>query len=137
MDLSQIPVFKAMAKRLAWLTERQTVLAQNVANVDTPGYVPEDMKEPDFRRVLQEGGTGKLRMSTTASGHFSGSQGSGSGTANSSKEKGGERSLSGNAVSLEDQMLKVSQTASDYALMTNLYRKQVGMVKTALGHSSS
>ncbi len=125
-----------MAKRLAWLTERQTVLAQNVANVDTPGYVPEDMKEPDFRKVLQEGGTSKLRLSTTASGHFGGRPVSANGSGNSSKEKGGEKSLSGNAVSLEDQMLKVSQTASDYALMTNLYRKQVGMVKTALGHSS-
>ena len=46
-----------------------------------------------------------------------------------------EAKLTGNTVSLEDQMMKVSETTSDYALTTNLYRAQLGLIKTALGHS--
>jgi len=40
-------------------------------------------------------------------------------------------------VSLEDEMIKVSDTTSDYQLMTNLYKKQVGLIKTAIGRSGS
>ena len=35
--------------------------------------------------------------------------------------------------SLESEMMKVSDTANDYALMTNLYRRQLGLVKSVLG----
>ena len=52
MDLSQVPLFAALSKRMAWLTERQSVLAQNVANGDTPGYVAQDLPAPDFSKYL-------------------------------------------------------------------------------------
>ena len=42
MDLSSMGVFKLMAKKMDWLTQRQEVLAQNVANVDTPKFKPDD-----------------------------------------------------------------------------------------------
>jgi flagellar basal-body rod protein FlgB len=42
-------------------------------------------------------------------------------------------SPSGNSVSLEDQMLKVSGTASDYQLTTELYSQNMTMLKTVLG----
>ena len=37
MDIGHIPLFAAFSKRMAWLTQRQTVLAENVANANTPG----------------------------------------------------------------------------------------------------
>ena len=51
----------------------------------------------------------------------------------SEESKGGEFSLSGNSVDIEDQMLKVSQTAMDHQLTINLYRKHIAMMKAALG----
>ena len=41
MNLQEIPLFALVRKRMAWLTERQLVLAQNVANADTPKYKPQ------------------------------------------------------------------------------------------------
>ena len=43
MDFGSIPLFRAMAKRMSWLGERERVLAQNVANADTPGYHTKDI----------------------------------------------------------------------------------------------
>jgi len=38
-------------------------------------------------------------------------------------------------VQLEDQMMKISDTASDYALTTSLLRQQIGLIKLVLGRS--
>lgn len=38
----------------------------------------------------------------------------------------------GNAVDLESELMTVAQNQMDYGLMTELYRKQVGLLKTAL-----
>jgi flagellar basal-body rod protein FlgB len=133
MDLSQVPLFAALSKRMAWLTERQTVLAQNVANADTPGYVAQDLPEPDFRKYLAQS-TAKIALAATQPGHLSGTQ--------SPNDTAAEPQKSENAgganhhVSLEEQMMKVSQTANDYAVVATVYRANLGLVKTVLGHSS-
>src|SRR5207253_2510770 len=44
MDLSQIPLFAMLRGRLGYLSERQQVIATNVANADTPGFLPKDLK---------------------------------------------------------------------------------------------
>ena len=41
-----------------------------------------------------------------------------------------------NAVNIEDQMAKSAATQADFQMMTNLYKMQVGMIKTAIGRSS-
>jgi len=51
MDLNKIPVFAAITKRMHWLNQRQKVLADNIANSDTPGYAPKDLKEINFKRI--------------------------------------------------------------------------------------
>jgi len=52
MDIGHIPLFAAFSKRMAWLTARQTVLAENVANANTPGYMAKDLKELDFKNRI-------------------------------------------------------------------------------------
>ncbi len=71
MDLSQIPLFKAMAQKLAWLGGRQTVLSENVANLNTPGFHPSDLKPLDFGKLLSGEATGPLQMVATSPGHIS------------------------------------------------------------------
>lgn len=129
MDFTKLPLFSAMTKRMAWLGQRQNVLAQNIANADTPGYAAQDLKEPQFGEMLR-GASGRLTMVTTAASHLGG--------ANPAKpvvelSADSERKTNGNSVVLEDQMMKVSKTAMDFQLTTNLYRKHLGMIKTALG----
>jgi flagellar basal-body rod protein FlgB len=51
MPVNQAPLFKLISARLAWLSQRQVVIGQNLANADTPDYRPRDLrpKEPRCR----------------------------------------------------------------------------------------
>lgn len=134
MDLTKLPLFSMMAKRLSWLGQRQQVLANNVANADTPGYRARDLKAMSFKRVL--GGEGaKLGMAATNAAHLAGRSGK---SAPNLVEKvdSHEIVISGNSVSLEEEMMKVSKTMMDYQLTTNLYSKHIKMIKTALGRGN-
>lgn len=133
MDFGSIPLFRAMAKRMSWLGERQQVLAQNVANADTPGYVPQDLKQQSFRDLL--GGSARPTLAATHSRHLSGAV-RGAGGFAVVRVKTAETTPSGNRVSLEQEMMKVGETATDHHLMTSLYRRHLGMIRAALGRMS-
>ncbi|MFN4281253.1 MAG: flagellar basal body rod protein FlgB [Alphaproteobacteria bacterium] len=133
MDFTKIPLFSAMNRRMSWLGQRQELLAQNVANADTPGYVAQDFKPQDFSDVLKSAGSGApLRMAATASGHIGFVSETGR-APRAIKTPGPEKLMSGNAVTLEEEMMKTAQTAMDFQLTTNLYKKHISMIKTALG----
>jgi flagellar basal-body rod protein FlgB len=132
MDFGRLPLFQAMAKKMAWLGERQHVLAQNIANLDTPGFVPQDLKKPDFRALVADASM-RLPLSGTQANHLASLRAGAGSMPRVDAAKGSERMPSGNAVSLEGEMMKVSETASDYAIMTNLYRRHLSMVRAALG----
>ena len=134
MDLKTIPLFKAMMSRMAWLTERQQVLAQNVANADTPNFKPRDLKAVSFRDLVAGSSSGKLQVAATQPHHLVPAGASAAFRAD--VERNVELSPSGNGVNIEDQMLKVSSTANEYQMTTNLYRRQIAMLKTVLGRSS-
>lgn len=129
----RIPLFEALAKRMTWLGDRQAVLAENVSNADTPGYVARDLKPPDFKSLMAQQAQRQVALVTTQPGHIAVQARSDS---LSQPETETDRSLNGNAVSLEEQMMKVSQTANDFALTTTLYRANLGIIKSVLGRSS-
>ncbi len=132
MDLNKIPVFAAITKRMHWLNQRQRVLADNIANANTPGYRPSDLEEPSFNEELRK--TSKMRMRATSPKHIMPATGSVSTDFTTRKQKDTyEMSPDGNAVVLEEQLMKVTETRMDYDVMTNLYRKHMGMLRTALG----
>lgn len=126
MDLAQIPLFKAMAKKLAWLGARQNVLAENVTNANTPGFRGNDLKPIDFGKVLSGQGSGPLQLVATSPGHIS--------TPPSGSTPEAQKVPNPGPIQLEDQMMKVSDTATEYAFTTSLYQKQIALIKTALGH---
>jgi flagellar basal-body rod protein FlgB len=133
MDLANLPLFSAITRKMNWLTNRQKVLAENVANVDTPQYKAADLRPLDFRNELAKT-EGRLQMVSTDQRHLSGTVPANEGQAQPLAQAE-ERDINGNTVSLEDEMMKVSETMADYQLMTSLYKKQIGMLKEALGRS--
>jgi flagellar basal-body rod protein FlgB len=133
MDLSKLPLFEAITRRMSWLGERQGVLAQNVANADTPQYTTQDLKQPSFAELVA-GASSRLPLVQTAAGHL-GPVNRPGGDFKLEAQQTGERAPNGNNVRIEDQMLKISETASDYALTTSLYRQQLGLLKLVLGRS--
>ena len=135
MDLKSISLFSSLSQKMSWLSERQKVLAQNIANANTPGYVPKDLKKISFKAELDQATpTGGLRMQTADSRHMSSAGGLTNGYDSEIEEA--EFSISspdGNAVSMEDELIKMSETQMEYATAVNVYRKHVSMIKTALG----
>jgi flagellar basal-body rod protein FlgB len=133
MDLANLPLFSAISRKMNWLTARQNLLAQNVANVDTPQYKAVDLRPLDFRGELaQAQGQPQLQLASTSPGHLSTPVSDLSGDGATQKETF-ERDINGNTVSIEDEMMKVTETPSDYQLITSLYKKQIGLLKQAIG----
>lgn len=133
MDIKNIALFQAMGAKMNYLSTRQGVIAQNIANADTPNYRPRDLTEVDFGAVLKDvTGSQKVRMERTSPGHIM----PGGDIDNAQNRKSRimyEVAPDDNGVIIEEQMMKASETTMDYNLMTNLMRKNIGMIQTALG----
>jgi flagellar basal-body rod protein FlgB len=129
MDLPGDKLLNLAERRLGWLDSRQRVLAQNIANADTPGYQPRDLRS--FATLLAGGGG--ITLARTAEGHIA--------PANTDAIARRDRAVSertpdGNAVSLDQQALKMAETDTAHALTINLYRRYVALYRTALGRNS-
>ena len=81
MELTNLPVFGLIRQRMNWLNQRQEVIAQNVANADTPDYRAQDLKAFDFKNVIRQNRpkTQRVAVNLTKSTHIPGSQGQSSG----------------------------------------------------------
>ena len=136
MNLPEIPLLSMLKSRMSWLEARQDVLSQNVANADTPGYVAHDLKPMDFESLLKNAGGSQFQpgLAVTDSRHIAITPSSSAFASSDSPDV--EASPTGNSVSLEQEMIKVSDTQGQFAAATNLYSKTMQLMRTALGKSS-
>lgn len=124
-------LFAVIAKRMDWLGQRQRILAENIANSDTPKYQPRDLDEGQFQTLLRRSIQPVNPVRTSAS-HLGGTVPK-DGPARADRQKETyEASPVGNAVVLEEQLMKVAKTQDDYQTMTNLYRKHMDLFRLAL-----
>jgi len=126
MAIADIPILAMLRTRMQWHQQRQQVLAQNVANADTPNYHPLELVEPKFQ--VADAGLGPLQLARDAPGQLAG-------LADSSAFPGNRQQYevrpAGNAVSLEDEMMKVAANQMDYQTATQLYTHSLGLLKLA------
>lgn len=134
MDLSNLALFKLINRKMDWHTQRQEVLAQNIANADTPQYRPNDLKPFTFRDALSD--SRRMKPASTNPAHLTGTVPEGGSAKEQRVRNPYETAPDGNAVVLEEQIMKVSQNNMDYQTITNLYRKQVAMLKQAIGRGA-
>ncbi|AJP72207.1 flagellar basal body protein [Sphingomonas hengshuiensis] len=131
--MSTLPLLAGIRERMMNLSERQRVIAQNIANSETPGYKTRDVAEPNFAAMV--GGSGMVARPkvelTAAMKRLGAVQPVGAGIVLDKDIT--ETKPDGNNVTLEDQLLKLGQVQADFTAMTSLYRKQQLMLKTALG----
>jgi len=132
MAFGKFNVFDALGRRMDWLGQRQTVLADNIANADTPGYTPRDLKEADFASTLKRA-LKPMAPRVTHAGHIDASIPPPQEPEAEDSRETYETAPSGNAVVIEEQMVKVAETQMTYRTMTNLYRKHAQLFMTALG----
>jgi len=132
MNPAKLRLMAALTERMGFLATRQKVIAQNVANADTPGYQPKDVTPVSFDRMLQA--QGMRGGAVTRANHIAiEARPSEPGAKAGPQRTTYETAIAGNAVVLEEQLMKVAEIQAEYNLATNLYRKHLAMLKTALG----
>ncbi len=131
----KLNVFDAIARKMGWLAQRQSVLAQNIANADTPEYIPQDLKTGPFERALSRA-VRPVQPAATHDRHMKGISSGAKPFGETDQRRNYEVAPSGNAVVLEEQLVKVGRTQMDYQALSNLYRKHLAMVRTALGRGA-
>lgn len=119
-------IFSLAARQSSWLLARQELVAQNVANANTPGYKAVDLKP--FEASLENA---SLQLSVSSPAHF------GLGDARemsqpASAADAAEAYYSGNDVSEEQEMGKAGEIARAYALNTAIVKAFNGMILQAV-----
>lgn len=131
MAIADLPVFQALRTKMQWHQARQRVLAENVANADTPGFQARDIKAVSFTNSLKGSRAQSVRQMVTDEGHLRAR--SDNGPHKSTKVGSFEITPEGNSVVLEEQMMKITANQLDYQAATSIYSRGMGLIKTALG----
>ena len=135
MGISDIPILSMLRTRLEWAQARQRVLSENVANADTPGFEARDLTPLKFEEpaLLAPRRVAEVNLVRTEVGHIAGIPSSGDGEFKSRKHADYGVRPTGNAVNLEQEMMKVAANQMDYQAVTALYARSLGLIKTAIG----
>ena len=138
MAITDLPMLSALRTKMQWHQERQRVLAENVSQCRHAEFQAARSGGPKF----DSSGTGpvtgampSLTMARTSAGTFRRLVSATS--FNSEQSRRLRDAAGGNAVSLEDEMMKVSANQMDYEAVTSLYSRSLGLLKTAIGKALS
>ncbi|WP_234028769.1 flagellar basal body rod protein FlgB [Pseudoblastomonas halimionae] len=120
------------------LSDRQQVIAQNIANGDTPGYKAREVEAPSFAGMVDAGGARRVARPTVQVSSEMRALGARPQTSSAIvlDENTVETKPDGNNVTLEEQVLKLSAVQSEFTALTNLYRKQMQLLKSATGRGN-
>ncbi len=131
MDLGKMSLFAVLKKRMDYIANRQEVLAENIANADTPKYAAKDLRPFNFKDLIRRQSMHVKPVGTDPK-HI--------GTAPArirdydlNEPKPYESTIDKNQVVLEEQMTKMSEAQVDHELTTEVYKKNMRLFKIALG----
>ena len=133
-------ILAGIGKRMHFLADRQRVIAENVANSETPAYKARDVAAPDFSDFVRTSGAARVARPHVAITPGMSALGARPPLAGSNiilDSSTSETKPDGNNVTLEEQVLKLGAVQSEFAALTNLYRKQMQLLKTATGRGGS
>jgi flagellar basal-body rod protein FlgB len=134
MDISGIPLFSMLKSRMSYISAREQLISQNVANADTSGYTPQDLQAFDASKALESASgpdAGVIQTAATEPGHLQPQ------TLQSSVQwkvvdtEDSQSTLSGNKVTLEDEMAKMSDSRMDYEAAVGFYQKAMTLLQMA------
>jgi len=124
--VSQPYVLQLASQRTQWLSARQSLIADNVANANTPAYRATDLQP--FSAVLD---STQVSMVTTNPAHLTPTQDELT-SARVMESDPTDETLSGNSVRLEDEMIKLGDVNRAYSMGTNIKRAIHQMLMSAL-----
>ena len=112
-------------------TRRQALVAANVANVDTPGYVTRDL---DFNRAMEEADaqSASFDIERTSPGHLGGDDRLPELALFEFEPEGLPRRNDLNNVSMDRELMNLAATAGKYSTAVELLRKRFALLRYAL-----
>jgi flagellar basal-body rod protein FlgB len=116
IDLFNEPTMQGLEFALNSLSQRQQVLANNIANAQTPGFIAQDVS---FEDQLAQIFDGQATATPMAQGAMADAPDYAS-------------TPDGNTVSMESQMAKVTETNLLYNALTQLTADRLGILNTAI-----
>jgi flagellar basal-body rod protein FlgB len=140
MNFNDLPLFSMLKDRLGYLNQRQSVIAENVANSDTPGYMPRDLKPFTVKSSSPTSAALPLAPVSPAVTNPAHLQGSNANAPTSSAAQAwkpqdapdSETRLDGNQVVLEEQMMKMNDARMNYNAAINFYEQSMALIQTAI-----
>lgn len=121
-DINILKLASAMARHAA---DRHQLLAQNVANADTPDYKAKDLEsfsaaysrlsEQVYERSPSSNGSGQAPWRTKI------------------METPAVSSPNGNTVSIEEQMMRAAEAQQHFDAATTIYKKMADILRMSLG----
>lgn len=133
--MSHISLLSALTQGMRWHQQRQSLLAQNVANADTPGYKGRDLKPLDFSDQFNSLALTPVSIASTGPMAIPIDAVSDGPGMDPQRQPSFEITPEGNGVTIEDEMMKVTANQMDYQTITSLYTKSLQLIKTAIGQA--
>ncbi len=125
--MSQIYLLQLASQQSKWLNARQTVIADNIANANTPGFRARDIQP--FSEILDQT---QITMATTNHAHIAPAEEELTEGARVAEADGWATTVSGNSVSLEQELMKEGDINRSYTMNTNIKRAFHQMMLSAL-----
>ena len=129
-----VPLLSMLTGRLSYLNQRQKLIAQNVANSDTPGFAPQDLKpfavsSQMSQQTLQ---MAPVSVATTNPAHIAGIAPAAPSPYAPQNAPDSETRVDGNQVVLEEEMMKMNDARMNYDAAIGFYEKANAMLSTAM-----
>jgi flagellar basal-body rod protein FlgB len=129
-----VPLLSMLKDRMSYLDQRQKLIAQNVANSDTPGFAPQDLKP---FAVSSQGTQAPLQLAPVRSGLPGASMiplapATPSTPWAPQAAPDSETRVDGNQVVLEEEMMKMNDARMNYEAAIGFYQKSISMLQTAM-----
>ena len=124
--MSQVYLFQLASQRTQWLSTRQSLIAGNVANANTPQYRAQDLKP--FSAVLDQT---PFTMATTNPAHFTPAE-SDLDPDRQTDSDSADPTISGNSVNLQDEMIKLGEVSRDSSMANSVKKIFHQMMMAAL-----
>src|ERR1700679_2288772 len=135
MANDDISIFAMLKSRLTYLADRQQVIAQNVANSDTPNFTPKDLKPFALPGAGGAGALAPITPTRTSPMHMAAPAAAAPGV-KPIDSPASETTLDGNSVVLEAEMMKRSQSRMDYDAAVPFYQQSMQLLATAAKQTS-
>lgn len=130
MNLSNLSILGLASDRMQWLSVRQKVTSENVANASTPNYKARDVSS--FETLLNSELSRGNGLVTTHSKHIPGAASGTSGVRTVDDRAAINATLDGNTVNLEEQSIRAAEISDQYRMAAQVYRKSYDLLTMAV-----